>query len=91
MKTSASFFPELLHGIAIVLPVCACLGSTQLEIRDASFTVNGKRTFMLGFSYYSGLGAPDDSVHKDLDEAQRLGFNWLRLWATWNAFGYDVS
>lgn len=65
--------------------------STRLGIRGAAFTLNGQPVFLLGFSYYGALGAPEDTARKDLEEAQRLGFNWLRVWATWNALGKDVS
>lgn len=27
----------------------------------------------------------------DLDDIQRHGFNWIRVWATWKAFDQDVS
>jgi hypothetical protein len=33
----------------------------------------------------------DASVEKDLDDMQRYGLNWIRVWATWSAFGNDVS
>ncbi|MHB8520334.1 MAG: hypothetical protein ACYDH9_06215 [Limisphaerales bacterium] len=64
---------------------------TRLGIRDGEFTLNGKPTVLLGFSYYGARGAREDAVRRDLDDAQRLGFNWLRVWATWNAFGEDIS
>ena len=66
-------------------------GSTVLGIQGGEFVLNGKPTFLLGFSYYGALGAHEDVVRRDLDDAQRLGFNWLRVWATWNAFDHDVS
>ncbi|MBX7167089.1 MAG: hypothetical protein K1X74_12235 [Pirellulales bacterium] len=46
---------------------------------------------MLGFSYYAALGASEDDIRFDLDDAQRHGFNWLRVWVTWESFGRDVS
>jgi hypothetical protein len=55
------------------------------------FTVDGKPTFLLGLSYYGALGAPQASVEKDLDDMQRLGVNWIRVWATWAAFENDVT
>ncbi len=64
---------------------------TRLGVRGGEFTLNGQPEFLLGFSYYGALGAHHDAVRKDLDDAQRLGFNWLRVWATWNAFGGDIS
>lgn len=65
--------------------------STVLGIEQTRFTVNGRPTFLLGISYYAGLGAPEDFVRRDLDNLQKHGFNWLRVWATWQAFGEDVS
>jgi len=65
--------------------------STLLGVRGGEFTLNGQPKFLLGFSYYGALGAQQDAVRKDLDDAQRLGFNWLRIWATWNAFDHNVS
>jgi hypothetical protein len=65
--------------------------TTVLGIEDFRFTLNGKPTFLLGISYYGGLGATEDFVRRDLDDLGRRGFNWLRVWATWSAFGEDVS
>jgi hypothetical protein len=65
--------------------------TTALGIQDSRFTLNGKPTFLLGVSYYGGLGATQEFVRRDLDDLARRGFNWLRVWATWNAFGEDVS
>ncbi len=62
-----------------------------LGIDGTRFTLNGKPTFLLGISYYGGLGASEDFIRRDLDDVQRYGFNWLRVWATWNAFDNDVS
>lgn len=64
---------------------------TVLEIRDDRFTLNGTPAFLLGFSYYGALGASKEFIGKDLEDANRAGFNWLRVWATWNAFDHDVS
>jgi len=79
----------------IVLWVLACLaaGSSGIELStDAgSFALDGKATFLLGISYYGALGATQDFVVEDLDDMQRSGFNWIRVWATWGAFGNDVS
>lgn len=62
-----------------------------MGIKGNKFTVDGKPTFLLGISYYAALGAPRLSIRKDLEDMKRYGFNWLRVWATWNAFGDDVS
>jgi hypothetical protein len=65
--------------------------ATVLGIAGTSFTLNGEKTFLLGISYYAGLGATDDQVRADLDSFRDAGFNWLRVWATWPGFGNDVS
>jgi len=62
-----------------------------LGIEGSRFTLNGKPTFLLGFSYYGALGAPEEFIRKDLDDFKRWKFNWMRVWATWSAFGTDVS
>lgn len=64
---------------------------TVLAIQGTRFTLNGKPTFLLGISEYAALGAPEALIRRDLDDLQRHGFNWLRLWATWESFGHDVS
>ena len=65
--------------------------STSLGIDGSRFTLNGRPTFLLGISYYGGLGASEDFIRRDLDDLKRLGFNWLRVWATWGAFDHNVS
>jgi len=64
---------------------------TTLACEGTRFTLNGKPAFLLGISYYAGLGASEDFIRRDLDDVRRHGFNWLRVWATWNAFDNDVS
>jgi hypothetical protein len=79
----------------VVLIHAACLmrgsAATSLTVEGTHFVMNDKPRFLLGISYYGGLGASEDAIRKDLDDAQRYGFNWLRLWATWTGFGSDVS
>jgi beta-glucanase (GH16 family) len=79
-----------LLGVLLSLPAGAH-GATVLGIEGTRFTLNGEPTFLLGFSYYGGLGASDRLVRSDLEDFQKHGFNWLRVWATWGAFGDDVS
>ncbi len=67
------------------------VAAAELAIRDTRFTIDGRPTFLLGISYYGALGASPETVRKDLDQIQRLGFNWIRVWATWSAFGNPVS
>jgi hypothetical protein len=62
-----------------------------LGIEENRFTLNGKPTFLVGISYYAGLGASEEFVQRDLDDLQRYGFNWIRVWATWDSFGENVS
>ena len=66
-------------------------GGTVLGTRGTRFTLNGGPTFLLGMSYYGALGAPEEFLRRDFDDLQRHGFNWLRVWATWDAFDRDVS
>ncbi len=66
-------------------------GSTVLGLEGTRFTLNQRPTFLLGVSYYGALGAAEDFIRRDLDDLQRHGFNWLRVWATWGAFDNDVS
>jgi len=65
--------------------------TVTLEIHDTQFFVDGKPTFLLGASYYGGLGASDDFRDRDLHELKERGFNWIRVWATWSAFDNNVS
>lgn len=65
--------------------------ATVLGVNGTLFTLNGRPTFLLGISYYAGLGAKEEFVRKDLDDLQRHGFQWLRLWATCGFFGQEIS
>src|SRR5262249_47480480 len=64
---------------------------TRLGTDGTRFTVNGRPAFLFGVSYYGALGAPDETVRRDLADLKKHGFNWVRVWATWAAFGEDVS
>src|SRR5207302_2392091 len=64
---------------------------TVLAIKDTRFTINGRPTFLYGISYYGALGASEDFIGRDLDDMQRYGFNWIRVWANWRAFGVDAA
>ena len=65
--------------------------AVEIAATESAFTLDGKPTFLLGCSYYAGLGASDDTLRRDLDAMQQHGFNWVRVWATWAAFEEDVS
>ena len=58
----------------------------EVATEGARFTLDGKPTFLLGCSYYAGLGASDDTLRRDLDELRSRAFNWVRVWATWSGF-----
>src|SRR6516162_3851923 len=64
---------------------------TVLGIEGSRFTLNAKPVFLLGCSYYGGLGAPQEFIRQDLADLRRRGFNWLRIWATWASGEVDVS
>lgn len=70
---------------------CGVASAAQVGMRGTSFTIDDKSVFLLGCSYYGGLGASDDAIRKDLDDLKKLGFNWIRVWATWTGFGSDIS
>src|SRR5213594_1573514 len=59
---------------------------TILGLSSSSFTLNGQPSFLYGISYYGALGATEDFIRRDLDDMQRYGFNWIRVWANWRAF-----
>ncbi len=65
--------------------------ATVLGIEGTRFTLDGKPTFLLGFSYYAGLGASEEFIRADLTDFQKAGFNWLRVWATCGLGEQDVS
>jgi hypothetical protein len=69
----------------------AGMTATRLGLKGSQFTLNGKPAFLLGMSYYGGLGASEANLARDLDELKRDGFNWIRVWATWSGFDNDVS
>lgn len=86
-------------GLCFLSFVCVSHGATNLSgtnstilgIKDSHFTLNNRPRFLLGFSYYGALGAPEDFIRKDLTEFRDYGFNWLRVWATWAGFETNVS
>jgi hypothetical protein len=96
----------MLGQIAILLVTCilgvATMGradeaidpsheQTVLGIEGSRFTVNDNIKFLLGISYYGGSGATKESVSRDLDDLQRFGFNWLRVFGTWESADENVS
>lgn len=63
---------------------------TVLGVEGSRFTVNGQPTFLLGVSYYGALGVGPEVWKSDLKEIKKRGFNWVRIWANWNAFGQEA-
>jgi hypothetical protein len=80
----------LLNLLVAALISIDCL-ATELGVDSTFFTIDGTRTFLLGISYYGALGASEATIASDLDDIQRDGFNWIRVWATWAAFGNNIS
>ncbi len=64
---------------------------TKLGIDRTSFTINNKRTFLYGISYYGALGAPESFIQKDLADIKKNRFNWIRIWSNWPGAGGDIS
>ena len=94
--TALAFYSALLMQLAVGVRAAESIrqptaSRTRLEIAGSRFTVNGQPTFLHGISYYGALGASQQAVVRDLDDMQRNGLNWIRVWATWSAFGNDVS
>lgn len=82
-----------LFCLLVVVPISYAnqTPTTTLGTEGAKFTINGKPTFLFGISYYGALGAPRQFITADLDDMQKLGINWLRVWATWAAFDNDIA
>jgi len=93
-RNSFAWAAVLVWGAAATVEADGTEGAarrTQLAVQGTRFTVNGRPTFLLGVSYYGGLGAAKGTIRRDFDALQERGFNWIRVWATWAAFGNDVS
>lgn len=82
-------FQRLISSLLLLWTFSAA--ATDLGVQGDRFTINGQTRFLLGISYYGGLGARDAFVDQDLDKIQRDGFNWIRVWANWAAFDNDIS
>jgi hypothetical protein len=64
---------------------------TILGIEETRFTRNGRPEFLVGISLYGALGATPEALDKDLASIKGNGFDWLRVFATWGAYGQNVS
>lgn len=67
------------------------MATTELGTTGSRFTLNGRPAFLLGISYYGGLGAPEETLRADLAAIRRRGYNWIRVWANWGSFENDVG
>lgn len=81
----------LLAPILLEARAAEPLHTHALGISGTQFTIDRKPVFLLGCSYYGALGAGETTWKADLDDMQRAGINWIRVWATWAAFDTDVS
>ncbi len=84
----------LLIGLIACLAGTGFAHATTLGVSTDGqyFTIDGKPAFLLGISYYSGASVGDPrAMRRDLDDIKAAGFNWIRVWATWNGCGLDVS
>ena len=91
MPTRHRRFVACFYALGAIALYAAPAGAVEIAVKETGFTLDGRPTFLLGCSYYAGLGASDETLGRDLDEMQRHGFNWIRVWATWAAFDHDVS
>ncbi|MCC6698413.1 MAG: hypothetical protein IT365_22500 [Candidatus Hydrogenedentes bacterium] len=77
---------------AFLLAGADSLQGPVLGVDGARFTLDGRPAFLLGCSYYGALGVEDETViARDLGDLATLGFNWIRVWVTWNAFENNVT
>jgi len=68
------------------------MGTTlTIDASGERFCVNGQPTLLVGASYFAALAASRDFIEDDLRDLKRAGVNWIRVWATWGAFGQDVA
>lgn len=68
------------------------MGATlTIDSGGERFCLNGRATFLLGASYFAGLGVSEDFVEDDLTDLKLAGVNWIRVWATWGAFEQGLS
>ncbi len=54
-------------GAVLSIALSGGAGAVELGIRGSQFTLDGEEAFLLGISYYGGLGAPCDTVRQDFD------------------------
>ena len=62
-----------------------------LGIDGTAFTINGKKTFLLGASYYGALGSAGRLHRARPRRSEDARVNWIRVFAVWDAFDNNVS
>lgn len=77
--------------LASSLLMASAATAAEIGVGGKEFLIDGRPKFLLGCSYYSGIGASDEILKNDLGELRNYGFNWIRVWATWVSYGKDVS
>ncbi len=56
------------------------------------FELDGVPQFLAGMSYYGALSADSPRLwERDLDDLWNAGMRWIRVWATWEFAGENVS
>ncbi len=75
----------------LVLLAASATRGVALGVDGDRFTLDGKPAFLLGCSYYAGLGAPEGTIRSDLDRLHELGFNWIRVFADWTPYDKNLS
>ncbi len=81
----------MLVAAGLSLGLAGGASAVTLGIDGTRFTLDGTPDFLLGISYYGGLGAPREFVRQDFDDMRDRGWNWVRVWATWEAGDTNVS
>ncbi|MCP4646082.1 MAG: cellulase family glycosylhydrolase [bacterium] len=82
-------------ALAVAISALAAAAEPQgpvLAVSPDAFLLDGEPRFLLGCSYYGALGVENpEAITQDLDDLKAHGFNWIRVWATWNAYDHNVS
>ena len=64
-------------------------GATTLGIASdgTGFTIDGSPAFLTGVSYFASGSIEGEALASDLHNLTAGGFNWVRLWVTWEGYG----
>ena len=72
------------------LAIWSAAGPGGLGVEGASFTIDGRRQFLLGVSLFDALG-PSPVRDEDLEALRRWGVSLVRVWAHWSEPVYDAE